>query len=163
MYVKIVRNENVNSSMIHHIRRSIRNGPKESRILLGTNISDIGKEFPIKNRKFDIWILKSDLDSIIGAISFKVNEDGIAFIRQFFIVPQFRNQGYGRRILSNLIIEYPKIDCLINPGNIYMYQLAESVGIKRHKPSQSMMKLCGSDKTPLSRCWSNYLSEDNYV
>lgn len=42
-----------------------------------------------------------------------------------------------------------------------MYKLAESVGIKRHKLSKSMIKLCCSNHASISRYWSNHQSADN--
>lgn len=132
-----------------------------SRGWLGVLISDIPKDLPIKKRDFDIWVLIKN-DHTIGFVSFKVGSNDIVFIKQLYVCPDYRNRGYARRLLLDLLEKHPKIDCTINEGNEAMYHLVESVGIRRHKPSEMLAKLSGGTDTYQSRCFSNHLPEDNY-
>lgn len=160
--MNILKNQEVTSSMIHHIRSELKGDTKQVRKFLGLPVSDIPKEFPIKVRSFDIWVI-FDNNHIVGVITFKVGKDEIAFIKQLYVCPDFRNRGYAKQLLQELIQEHPKIDCTINGGNTVMYHVAKSVGIRRHKPSEMLAKLSGRNTGYKSRCFSNYFDDEIYV
>jgi GNAT superfamily N-acetyltransferase len=161
--MRLIKNDEVTSSMIHKLREELKADTKQVRGWLGiVRVSDIPKDLPINKRDFNLWVLL-DNDHIVGYISFKVGSIDIAFIKQLYICSSYRRRGYGRRLLMDLIDVHPKIDCTINEGNEVMYYLAETVGIRRHKPSEAILRLNGGNKEYQSKCFSNYLSKENYV
>lgn len=159
--MKVIKNDDITSSMIHKVRGVLKMDTKQVRTWLGISMADIPKELQIKNRDFQIWALV-DNDDILGVISFSVGKDDIIFIKMLYIVEECRKLGYAKKLLEELLEVYPKVDCTINEGNVAMYKLAKSVGIRRHKPSPMITMLSGNDNHQ-SRCFSNYLDDNEYV
>lgn len=158
--MKIIKNENIPSIDIKTLRRSIISESKEIKNFLGIDSSNINAALPIKKRDFDIWIYYQH-ESIIGFLSFNKStyESEVKFIKEFYVLPNFRNKGYGRTMLKFLLEDFPKIECRINPGNVYMYRLVKSIGMKGEKSIMTPLKPKGTQ--PM--WWSNYKEDSFYI
>ena len=163
MAMRIIKNDEVTSSMIHKLRAELKADSKQVRRLLGiTRVTDITKDLPIKYRDFNIWVLVED-DHITSYITFVFGTDNILSIKQLYVCHKFRRRGHASLLFLKLKELYPKIDCVINRGNSVMYQFAESVGLRREKPSETLTRLRGSGDDYQSNCFSNYLSSEKYI
>ncbi len=156
--MKLKLSKDIASCEIYQLREYLRRETKEVKRYLGITVADLTKDLPIRNRDFDIWIGFTKQNQIIGFISFKVDDDCIAFIKSIYIVPEFRQMGYGIQLVKELLNKYSKVECRINEGNNSMYKLAKSVGLKGEKRS---ILLSNNSKSP-SIWWSNYKSESDY-
>lgn len=151
-YMRVLKNGEVNKNMILQIRKTIMSDSKEVKQFLGINSSNITSILPIKNRDFNIWVLCTDDDQIVGFLSFIDNDNDVKFIKSFYIVPTFRKHEYGRYFINNLYENYFKLECRINPGNNIMYELVKSIGMRGEKSNIS--KMLPLDTEPI--WWSNY-------
>lgn len=156
--MRILKNDEVNKNMIEQIRKTILSESKEVKQLLGIKYNNITSEIPIKSRGFNIWVLCSDDNRIIGFLSFSNIKDAM-FIKLLYIMPIFRSQGFGRYFLNYLYENYSKLVCKINQGNNLMYGLVKSIGMRGEKSIISGI-------TPLNSqpiWWSNYKTDDKYL
>ena len=156
--MKILKNNEINSDTIKQIRKIVISDSKETKFFLGISSSNISVTLPIKNRSFNIWVLYSDENNLIGFLTFEDEDDGVKFLKGLYIVPRFRKQGFAKLLINNLYAEHPKLECKINPGNDVMYKLAKTVKMRGEKSKIDFRKT--SEDVPI--WWSNYRNDNDY-
>lgn len=154
----ILLDEQITSDHIKCIRKQIKEDTVQIRKHLGVTIGSLVNDLPIRIRKFSIWVYIQD-KQIAGAITFEQNGEGRIFIKLLYVFPEFRDQGIGKQLLNSLIKMYEKIECKINDGNIAMYKLASSCGLKGER--KRLPITLNNNSTPI--WWSNYLTSDSYI
>ena len=155
----IIKNENISSATICFLRKRMISDTFEVKRFLGVNSSNVRTLLPIKNRYFNIWVFL-EKHNVVGFLTFKENKDDVKFLKEFYVLPEYRNKGYGKRILFSFYLQYYKIECKINPGNERMYRLGKIINLRGEKSIVSQLKM-GRDIPPI--WWSNYKNDDDYV
>lgn len=155
--IKLIKNKNIQSKMILSLRALLMKDERKTRKLLGVDSNNMVESLPIRNRDFELWVVISDIDELVGFVSFVIDEKEL-FIKELYIGPTFRRNGYGRQVYAELLKEFSKISCRINQGNQLMYKFAHSVGLRGEKGSPLFSN---SRLKPV--WWSNYKSEDKYI
>jgi GNAT superfamily N-acetyltransferase len=160
--LSILKNEEIKASIIKKIRDVIMRDTNDSKFFLGVNSSNLIESLPIKNRKFDIWVVVDCLGEPIGFITFMplASDESVTFIKAFYILPKYRNLGFGKHIMIKLYSEFPKLYCRINrksdndsDANSPMYKLIKVANMRGEKPLLA--------KKPMN--YSNYLENKHYI
>jgi GNAT superfamily N-acetyltransferase len=125
----------------------------------GVNSSNVRNILPIKNRDFNIWVL-FEKRNVVGFLTFQDKKDDVKFLKEFYVLPEYRKKGYGKQILMSLYLQRHKIECRINPGNERMYRLVKVINLRGEKSLVSKWK---KDKDIPPIWWSNYKDNDDYV
>lgn len=156
--VRILKNNEVDSGTIKQIRKIVMSENKETKFFLGINSSNITETLPIKNRNFNIWVLYSDENHLIGFLTFEDKENEVKFLKVFYIASQFRKQEFGKLFINRLYEMHPKLECKINLGNDLMCKLVKSVKMRNEKSAFNFL----NTSKDMSIWWSNYNSDDDY-
>lgn len=155
----ILKNENVDSKIIKFFRKSIVSETSEVKHHLGATSSNITSLLPRRNRDFNLWVFYEGIN-LVGFLTFEDKKEDVKFIKEFYVLPKYRNKGFGKKIFICLHSEHPKLECKINPDNHQMYRLAKVINLRGEKsPIVAMLKK--KETHPL--WWSNYKSDVNYV
>ena len=155
----IIKNENISSDTIYFLRKSMISDTFEVKHYLGVNSSNVRSLLPMKNRDFNIWVF-FEKRNVVGFLTFKDNKDDVKFLKEFYVLPEYRNKGYGKQILLSLYSQHHKIECKINPGNERMYKLVKVINLRGEK---SVILKWKKDKGMHPIWWSNYKDNDDYV
>lgn len=155
----IIINENIRSETIYFLRKRMISDTFEVKKYLGVNSSNLRSILPIKNREFNIWVFRERLN-IVGFLTFKDNKDDVKFLKEFYVLPEHRNKGYGKQMLLSLYSQHHKIECKINTGNERMYRLAKIINLRGEKSIVSQL-IKNKDIRPI--WWSNFKDNDDYV
>jgi GNAT superfamily N-acetyltransferase len=131
----------------------------EEKQYLGVNSSNVRSILPIKNRDFNIWVF-FEKRNVVGFLTFQDKKDDVKFLKEFYVLPEHRNKGYGKQILFSFYSQHHKIECRINPGNERMYRLVKFINLRGEK---SMISQWKKDKGMLPIWWSNYKNNGDYV
>lgn len=67
------------------------------------------------------------------------------FLKGFYVFPEHRNKGFGKKILLSIYQEHPKIECKINAGNARMYGLVKVIHLRGEKSGIPFLR--GDKKT----------------
>lgn len=79
-----------------------------------------------------VYMIKKD-DQIVGSISYKIKEDGTAYISGIAVDPAFQGNGIGRQAIEQVLLEVadaPKVELVTHPDNHRAVSLYESLGFK---------------------------------
>jgi GNAT superfamily N-acetyltransferase len=155
----IIINENIRSETIYFLRKRMISDTFEVKQYLGVNSSNLRSILPIKNREFNIWVFRERLN-IVGFLTFKDNKDDVKFLKEFYVLPEHRNKGYGKQMLLSLYSQHHKIECKINTGNERMYRLAKIINLRGEK-SIVFRWMKNIDIRPI--WWSNFKENGDYV
>ena len=155
----IIINENIRSETIYFLRKRMISDTFEVKQYLGVNSSNLRSILPIKNREFNIWVFRERLN-IVGFLTFKDNKDDVKFLKEFYVLPEHRNKGYGKQMLLSLYSQHHKIECKINTGNERMYRLTKIINLRGEK-SKVIQGMKNKDIHPI--WWSNFKDNDDYV
>ncbi|MGE4342018.1 MAG: GNAT family N-acetyltransferase [Bacilli bacterium] len=155
----IIINENIRSETIYFLRKRMISDTFEVKQYLGVNSSNLRSILPIKNREFNIWVFRERLN-IVGFLTFKDNKDDVKFLKEFYVLPEHRNKGYGKQMLLSLYSQHHKIECKINTGNERMYRLAKIINLRGEK-SIVFRWMKNIDIRPI--LWSNFKENGDYV
>jgi len=155
----IIINENIRSETIYFLRKRMISDTFEVKQYLGVNSSNLRSILPINNREFNIWVFRERLN-IVGFLTFKDNKDDVKFLKEFYVLPEHRNKGYGKQMLLSLYSQHHKIECKINTGNERMYRLAKIINLRGEK-SIVFRWMKNIDIRPI--WWSNFKENGDYV
>lgn len=132
----ILKNNKISRDRIKEIRESLKEETKDVRDYLGIDSNNLKCNFPIRDRDFSIWIYLDDCENLIGTLTYEVEESNVVFLKIFYILPEYRNKGYGRKMIEELLKVYPSVSCKINKNNIKMQKLVKKLGFKGEKNSR---------------------------